>query len=42
MNVLTGSTQDISHLLRFRFRQEVYYKVDDSDFPSDSHEAKGL
>ncbi len=41
IRVLTGSTPDISPLLRFYFWQEVYYKVDDSDFPSDSREAKG-
>ena len=38
MQVLTGSTVDISPLLRFRFKEKVYYKIDDSDFPSDSHE----
>ena len=38
---LRGSTPDISPLLRFHFWQEVYYKLDDSDYPSDSREAKG-
>ena len=32
----TGSTDGISPLFRFRFWQPVYYKVDESDFPSDS------
>ena len=41
MQVLTGSTVDISPLLRFRFREKVYYKIDDSDFPSDSREGLG-
>ena len=41
MNVLLGRTVDISVLLRFHWYQEVYYKVDDSDFPSDSRELKG-
>jgi ribosomal protein S27AE len=34
--VLTGST-----LLYFRFYDPVYYKVDDSDFPSESCEKCG-
>ena len=38
---LTGSTPDISPLLRFYFWQEVYYKIDDSDYPSESREAIG-
>jgi len=38
---VTGSTVDISPLLRFHFWEQVYYKVDDSDFPSESHEALG-
>jgi hypothetical protein len=37
----TGSTNDISPLLCFHFWEPVYYKVDDSDFPSDSHEKCG-
>jgi len=37
----TGSTVDISPLLRFHFWEQVYYKVDDSDFPSESCEALG-
>jgi len=32
---------DISPLLHFHFWEQVYYKVDDSDFPSKSHEALG-
>ena len=36
-----GSTVDISPLLCFHFWELVYYKIDDSDFPSDSCEALG-
>ena len=35
----TGSTVDISPLLRFHFWELVYYREDDSNFPSDSREA---
>ena len=38
MHKLTGSTQDISPLLHFKFKEKVYYKIDDSDFPSETHE----
>ena len=38
---LTGSTNDISPLLRFHFWEEVYYRHDDSDFPSDEREGHG-
>jgi hypothetical protein len=41
IQVLTGSTNDISPLLFFRWYEPVYYKVDDSDFPSDSREKCG-
>jgi len=34
-----GSRVNISLLLCFYFWEQVYYKVDDSDFPSDFHEA---
>jgi len=37
----TGSTVDISPLLQFHFGEQVYYKVDDSDFPSESCKALG-
>jgi hypothetical protein len=37
----TGSTNDISPLLFFHFWEPVYYKLDDSDFPSDSREKRG-
>jgi hypothetical protein len=37
----TGSTNDISPLLCFHFWEPVYYKLDDSDFPSDSREKCG-
>jgi hypothetical protein len=36
-----SSTNDISPLLCFHFWEPVYYKFDDSDFPSDSHEKRG-
>ena len=39
--VLTGSTPDISPLLRFGWWEPVYYKLDDSSFPSDSRERRG-
>jgi hypothetical protein len=35
-----GSTNDISPLLCFHFWEPVYYKFDDSDFPSDSREKR--
>ena len=38
---LTGSTPDISPLLRFYWWQPVYYKVDDSAFPSETRELRG-
>ena len=38
---LTGSTPDISALLCFRFWEPVYYKLDDSEFPSQSPEKLG-
>ena len=41
IQVATGSTNDISALLCFHWFQAVYYKIDDSDFPSDSREGKG-
>jgi hypothetical protein len=37
----TGSTNNISPLLCFHFWEPVYYKVDDSDFPSDTREKRG-
>jgi hypothetical protein len=37
----TESTVDISPFLRFHWRQQVYYKVDDSDNPSESREKLG-
>jgi hypothetical protein len=37
----TGSTNNISPLLCFHFQEPVYYKVDDSDFPSDTREKCG-
>jgi hypothetical protein len=38
---LTGSTMDISTLLRFYFWQPFFYKCSESFFPSDSKEAHG-
>ena len=38
---LTSVTQDISPLLRFHFWEEVYYKEEETSFPSDSPEAIG-
>ena len=38
---LTGTTPDISPLLRIHWWQPVYYKIDDSDFPSDTREKRG-
>ena len=38
---LEGSTPDISPLLHFSFWDSVYYKFDDSDFPSGSTEGRG-
>jgi hypothetical protein len=37
----TVSMIDISPLLCFHFWEPVYYKFDDSDFPSDSLEKRG-
>ena len=39
--LLRGSTPDISSLLRFSWYQPVYYKIDDSDFPSGTREGRG-
>ena len=41
LECLTGSTPDVSPLLRFHWWQPVYYKLDDSDFPSDTREKQG-
>ena len=41
LNNLTGSTVDISPLLRFHFWQKVYYKATEDAFPSESKEAVG-
>jgi hypothetical protein len=41
MAVLTGSATDISIILRFGWWKPVYYKLDDSDFPSESPELPG-
>ena len=41
LHAATGSTCDISPLLRFSFYQPVHYKQNDSDFPSDTTEDYG-
>ena len=41
LEALEGSTPDISPLLCFSFWDPVYYKLDDSDFPSGSTEGRG-
>jgi hypothetical protein len=41
IHMSTGSTNDISPLLCFHFWEPVYYKLDNSDFPSDSREKRG-
>ena len=41
LNKLTGSTVDISPLLRFHFWQKVYYKKAENTFPSESKEGVG-
>ena len=41
MEVLQGSTPDISPLMQFRFWEPVYYMQEDAGFPSESSERKG-
>ena len=41
LQVLTGQVPDISLLLAFAWYEPVYYKVDDSSFPSDTVEKRG-
>ena len=41
IQVLTGSTNDISPLLQFCWYKPVYYLVNDSTFPSDTREKHG-
>jgi hypothetical protein len=41
IEVLTGTTPDISVLLRFFWWEELYYKIDNANFPSDSVKKKG-
>ena len=38
---LNGTTPDISPFLRFYWWQPVYYKLDDSNFPSETREKQG-
>ena len=39
--MLTGTTPDISVLLRFQFYEQVYYKTEEPSFPSESPESLG-
>ncbi len=39
--VATGSTNNISPLLAFRWYQKVYYKIEEPGFPSESREGTG-
>jgi len=41
MEVLTGSTPDISPILQFHFWEPVYYALEDASFPSDANEKSG-
>jgi hypothetical protein len=41
LQLLTGSTNDISPILFFKWHEPVYYKHDDSDFPYESKEKRG-
>src|SRR5688500_19621765 len=41
IQVLTGATPDISAILQFDFYEPVYYKVEESYFPSMSNEKFG-
>ena len=41
MQILTGSTSDISALLQFDIYEPVYYKMEESHFPSTSNEGSG-
>ena len=41
LEVMTGSTPDISALLLFQFWEPVYYKTTDASFPSESTEKLG-
>jgi hypothetical protein len=41
MEILTGSTQDISALLSFYWWEPVYFKLEDSSFPSGLREQRG-
>ena len=38
----TGSACDISSMLRFHFWQPIYFNGDDSSFPSDTTEVRGI
>ena len=41
MTILTGVTQDISILLRFHWYEKVYFRANESSFPSESPEQSG-
>ena len=41
LQVLTGITQDISALLRFHWYESVYFREDETSFPSETAESRG-
>ena len=41
MTILSGVTQDISVLLRFSWYEHVYFREDETSFPSESRERSG-
>ena len=41
LQVLTGITQDISALLRFHWYEPVYFREDETSFPSETAEGRG-
>ena len=41
MAIATGSTVNISPLLHFQWWEPIYYKLNDSNYPSDTREKKG-
>ena len=41
LSLTTGITIDTSILLRFHFYEKVYYKLNETEFPSGSKEALG-
>ena len=41
LQVLTGVTQDLSALLWFSWYEKVYYREDETSFPSETKESSG-